>query len=143
RAVPAGGEDRAHRRLADVAADMAAAVPGQQLLEALDAFHADEVIELLAGVGEVFAQALVDFHAAGAQLVLDHLLEQRGAAAAAGGGLGAGLDPGDVAAAAVDGRADRPLADVVAGADGGAVRQGVGTEGRGAFAGWHDQAGGI
>ena len=54
---------------------MALAVLGQQCLEALDAFDADEVVELLAGVGEVFAQALVHFHAAGGEFMFDHLLE--------------------------------------------------------------------
>src|SRR5690606_11763080 len=54
RAIPAGGEDRTHRRLADVAAQFALAVAGQQVLEALDALDADDVVQLLAGVGEVF-----------------------------------------------------------------------------------------
>ncbi len=56
-------------------------------------------------------------------------------------GLGAGLEAREVAATAVDGGADRTLADVVAGADGGGVRQGIGTQRRGAFALRQDQAG--
>ncbi|MDT4827794.1 hypothetical protein FQZ97_611530 [compost metagenome] len=122
---------------------MALAVFRQHLVEGLDAFHADDAVQLLAGEGEVLAEALVHRHPACAQFVLDHLLEQRRAAAAAGCGPGACLDPGEVAAAAVDGGADRALADVVAGAHGGAGRQRVGAQRRGRLAGREDQHGRI
>ncbi|MNO60169.1 hypothetical protein D3C76_507730 [compost metagenome] len=120
---------------------MALAVALEQFVEGADALHPHQPIQLLAGVGEVLAQALVYCYAAGGQLVLEHLLEQGRATTAAGGGLGAALDRGKVAAAAVDGGADRALADVVARADGRAVGQGIGTQGRSAARLWQDQRG--
>ncbi|MNP49268.1 hypothetical protein D3C76_1434430 [compost metagenome] len=86
----------------------------EQVIEGANAAYADQPVELLAGVGEVLAQAFVDRHATGRQFVLEDLLEQRRTAAAAGGGLGATLDRGEVATATVDGSAHRTLADVMA-----------------------------
>ena len=50
---------------------------------------------------------------------------------AAGAGLGFSLDAAQVGATGVNGTADIALGDVVAGTDGGGVRQGVGPQGRG------------
>ncbi|MNZ50940.1 hypothetical protein D3C78_687410 [compost metagenome] len=105
-------------------------MPGEHFLEAEDAFDPHQGVELLAGVGKVLAQALVDADATGDQFMLENLLEQRRTTAATGAGLGLLLELPELATAVVDGRADRAFADVVAGADGGAVRQSVGTQGR-------------
>jgi hypothetical protein len=71
-----------------VATGVTPAMFGQQFFEGDHPFHPNQRIQLLAGVGEVFAQALVDTDAPGGQLMLEHLLEQTGATAAAGTGLG-------------------------------------------------------
>ncbi|MNQ37592.1 hypothetical protein D3C85_511420 [compost metagenome] len=140
-AVPARGQDRSHGGLADFAAHMAAPVAGQQFLERLDAADAHDRIQLLAGVGEVFAQALVDRDAAAGQLVFHHLLEQARAAAATRGGLGATLDAGQVRTAAVDGVADGALVHVVAGTDRGGGGQRVHAQQRRGLALGQNQAG--
>ncbi|MCY1416802.1 hypothetical protein D9M71_323190 [compost metagenome] len=82
---------------------MATAMLGEHFLEADDAFHTHQCIQLLTGVGEVFAQALVHGHATGDQFVLEHLLEQGGATTAASAGLGLRLEHRQITAAAVDG----------------------------------------
>ena len=69
--VPARREDRRDGGLADVAAP-APAVALDQLVERGDALHADEVVELLAGVREVFAEVGVDFDAALFELRVQH-----------------------------------------------------------------------
>ncbi|MNF78705.1 hypothetical protein D3C84_608980 [compost metagenome] len=143
RLVPAGGEDRADRRLADVATGVAAAVLGQQFLEADHPLHPHDGIQLLTGVGEVLAEALVDGDATSGQLAVEYQLEQRAAAAAAGGRLGLRLEFAEVGDAGLDLAAHRALADVVAGADGRAVRQRIGAQGRRAFGLRQDQAGRI
>ena len=58
RRVPARGQNRAHRRLADLTAQgiRMAAVAGHQLGEGLDAFDAHQRVELLTRVREVLAQ---------------------------------------------------------------------------------------
>ncbi len=60
--VPAGGQQRADGRFTHFAA-VALAVLRQQLVEGLDAFHADQVVQLLARIGEVLAQVMVDLDA--------------------------------------------------------------------------------
>src|SRR5690606_25140489 len=116
-------EDRAHCRLADVAAELALAMPGQHLFETGNTLYADDVVEFLAGMGEVLAQAAIDHHAPCAQLMLEDLFEQRAATAAAGAGLGIGFQLAEIGDASVDLATLRPLADVVAGEDGGRRRQ--------------------
>ncbi|MCY1248745.1 hypothetical protein D9M72_622080 [compost metagenome] len=61
----------------------------------------------------MFAQALVDTDAAGNQLMLEHLLEQAGATAAAGASLGLRLELAQVRTADVDGRTNGALGDVM------------------------------
>ncbi|MNO52120.1 hypothetical protein D3C76_425340 [compost metagenome] len=113
RLVPARGEDRAHRRFADVATGVATAMFGQQFFEGDHSLYPYQRIKLLTGIGEVFAQALVDTDAAGNQLMLEHLLEQAGATAAAGASLGLRLELAQVRTAAVDGRTNGALGDVM------------------------------
>ncbi|ENO77080.1 cellobiohydrolase A [Thauera sp. 27] len=142
--VPARGEDRRRRRFADVAAQ-ALAVAREQVLETPDFADADQVVELLARVGEVLAQVVVHRQAEAGHLGLHDLGDQRHAAATGGAGLGAGLDLADGGCAFADRRADLALAHVVAGADLRAVGQGVGAEtGFGlAVAGGQDQKLGV
>ena len=98
---------------------------GEELVEGLDPADPDEVVQRLAGVGEVLAQVVVHRHPAAGHLGLHHLGDQRYAAAAGGPGAGTGLDLGDGGGAALDRGADLALAHVVARADLGAVGQGV------------------
>src|SRR5690606_26266061 len=122
RLVPAGGENRPHHGLADIAAQLALAVAGEQLLEPGDALDANDAVQLLAGMAEVLAQATVHHHAAGTQLVLEHLFQQGTAAAAAGARSGRRLELAQVGHAGIHLAADRALADVVAGPGGCRVR---------------------
>ena len=69
--VPARGQQRADGGFTHFAA-VAFAVFGQQCLERLDAFDADQVEQLLARIGEVFAQVVVDLDALLAQLGVQH-----------------------------------------------------------------------
>ncbi|MNV23983.1 hypothetical protein D3C71_1150250 [compost metagenome] len=92
---------------------MATAVLGQQFFEGDHPFYPHQRIKLLTGVGEVFAQALVDTDATGNQLMLEDLLEQPGATAAAGASLGLRLELAQVRTAAVDGRTNGALGDVM------------------------------
>src|SRR5690606_2153615 len=121
RLVPTGSQDRAHRRLADIATDGATAMFGQQLVETEDAFDANDAVQLLAGMGKVLAKALVHRNAARGQLVLEDLFEQRTAAAATGAGLGRRLQLAKVGNSGLDLAAHRTFADVVARADGGGI----------------------
>lgn len=114
--VPAGGEDGADRGLAHLAT-IALTVFGQQLLEALDPFHLDQVEQLLAGVGEVAAQVVVDLYALFHQFGVEHLTDERHAAAAAGTGLGVLLDGGQGGVTLGHRLGDVALGDVEAGAD--------------------------
>ncbi|MNQ48476.1 hypothetical protein D3C85_623550 [compost metagenome] len=115
-AVPAGGEDGADRGLAHLAA-MALTVLGQQLVEALDPLHLDQVEQLLTGVGEVGAEVVVDLYALLHQLGVEHLADERHAAAAAGTGLGVRLDGGQRGVTLGHRLGDVALGDVEAGAD--------------------------
>ncbi len=141
RLVPAGSEDGADGGLADIASDAAPAMAGQHVLEALDTLHADDAVQLLTGVGEVLAQTVIHRHTPGAELVFEHLLEQRAATAAAGTSPGRRLEFAQVGYAGIHLAAHRPLADVVAGADGGRFRQGIHTQRRCASRLRQDQAG--
>ncbi len=122
---------------------MATTVLGQQFVETDDAFHPHQRIQLLAGVGEMFAQALVDADAAGSQLMLEHLLDQGRTTTTPGTGLGVTFELAQISAATVDGRADRALGDIVARADGGGFGQRRRAQGRGAFGRRQDQAGSV
>ncbi|RMS72185.1 hypothetical protein ALP62_05513 [Pseudomonas syringae pv. aceris] len=139
-AVPARRQDRADCGLADVAAMRAFAMASQQFVKGFDAFDADHRVQLLAGMSEVFTQAFIDRHAAGHQFMLENLFEQCSATTAAGGGLGAGLDCGQIGAPIVDGRAHGAFADVMAGADGRCGGQGIGAQRGRAFATRQNQA---
>src|SRR2546425_2426375 len=122
--VPAGGEDRRDRRLADVAA-FALAVPRDQLIEGADAIHLHQVEELLARVREVLAEVVGDRDALLLELQVDERLGERPAAAAAGRALGGFLQRAERRAAGLHGIADLSLRDAVAGADQRRVRQRV------------------
>src|SRR5690606_20119232 len=129
RLVPAGREDRAYGRLADIAAEMAAAMLGQQLVEREDAFDANDAVQLLTGIGEMLAEARVHRDAAACQRMLEHLLEQGAATTATAAGLGRRFQLAEIGDAGLDLATHRALADVVAGADGGGIRQGTGGQG--------------
>ena len=106
-------QDRGDDGLADVAA-APRTVLLDQLGERRDAGHPDDVEQLRAGLAEVLAQGRADRHSALGQ----QGLEQRNAGAAAGSGLGAGLDAGDVGESLVgDGVADVVLGHRQARAD--------------------------
>ena len=79
--VPARGEDRRDRRLADVAAQAAAMLVanGGERLQLADAH---EVEQLLARIGEVLAEMVVDRDAAACELGFQDLSHERAAAAA-------------------------------------------------------------
>ncbi|MNO44312.1 hypothetical protein D3C76_345510 [compost metagenome] len=143
RLVPARRQDRAHRRLAHVATGVATAMLGQQFFESDHPFYPHQRIKLLAGIGEVFAQALVDADTTGNQLMLENLLEQPGTTTATGAGLGLRLEQAEVGAATVDGRANGTLGDVVARAHHGRFGQRARAEGRRAFGRRQNQAGGF
>jgi hypothetical protein len=74
----------------------------QQRVKGLDCPDLDQVIQLLAGIPEVLAEAAVHRYPASAQLIVDQGLEHGGAAAAAGAGLGAALDVRQRTTAAVN-----------------------------------------
>ena len=93
--VPAGGQDRRHRRFADIAA-MALAVLTDQSAEGANAIHLHNVEQLLAAVREVLAQILAHFYTAFFQLAVHHVLQERCTTAAACTGLGFGLDAAKV-----------------------------------------------
>ncbi len=137
--VPTGGEDGADRRFAHLAA-MTLTMLGQQLVEALDPLHLDQMEQLLTGVGEVGAEVVVDLDALFHQLGVEHLADERHTAAAAGTGLGVLLDGGQRGVTLGDGLGDVALGDVEAGADLGAFGQGIHPQGRlGACVGGQDQ----
>src|SRR6185437_98859 len=135
--VPAGREDGGDCGLADVAAEpqgstvsgvgfgldcgAAACLPDavlrEHFLEASEAAHPDEMEQLLPRVAEMLAKMVLERDAAELQLRVQDLLHQRCAAAAGASGSGARPDGAHGGAAAFDRRADRSLADVVAGAD--------------------------
>lgn len=75
--------------------------------------------------------------------MLEHLLDQRRATTTTGTGLGVAFELAQIGTTTIDGRADRALGDVVAGADGGGFGQRRRAQGRGAFGRWQDQAGGV
>src|SRR5574341_2196184 len=85
--VPARGEDRGDRRLADVAA-ASAAMLGDDLVEGSELAELDEMKQFLARMGEVLAEVAVDAEAALLHLGVQDLLRERAAAAAARRGLG-------------------------------------------------------
>lgn len=120
--VPEGRQYGGHRRLADVAAQTLAVLVAQRL-EALQLAHPGQVVELLTAVGEVLAQPLVRLDAKVRQGLIHHLLEQVAATAAAGARFGAALHRRELMIARPNGGHHLPLADVVAGAEDGAVRQ--------------------
>ena len=138
--IPQRGEDRRHRRLADVAA-AALAVGDEGCVEALDAPDLDEVEQALARVREVLAEVVVHREAACLELGIEYLLHQGRAAAAGGARLGAFLQRADGGIARVDCRAERTLADVVAGANDRTRRQQIDAQAflRTTFAGRQDE----
>ena len=127
--VPAGGQQRADGRFTYFTA-VALAVLRQQLVEGLDAFHADQVVQLLTRVSKVLAQVVVDFDALFRQLGVQHLGHQRNTAAAAGTGFGFRLQRRHGVAAFIDGGDEHAFGDVEAGANLGAVRQFIHADGR-------------
>ena len=92
-------------------------MPGQQLVEALDPFHLDQVEQLLTGVGEVGAEVVVDLYALLHQFGVEHLADEGHAAAAAGTGLGVLLDGGKRGVTLGHRLGYVALGDVEAGAD--------------------------
>src|SRR6185437_16746008 len=93
------------------------AVLREHFLEASDAANPDQMEQLLPRVAKMLAEMVFERDAAALQLRVQDLLHQRRAAAAGARGSGARLDGAHGGAAAFDRRADRSLADVVAGAD--------------------------
>lgn len=91
----------------------------------------------------MFAHVVIHLHAALGQLAVQHLLDQSGAAAAGGGGLGAGFQITNGGGAIIDGGAQRAFGNIVAGADLGTIRQGIGAEHGGIAGGRSDQSGGF
>src|SRR5471032_2896756 len=100
----------------------------QQRAEAFDFADADQVVQLLARIGEVFADVVVDGHAELFHFRLHDLGDQWHAAAACGAGLGAAFQRADGRRAAGDGLAQSAFRDVVAGADLRGGRQRVNTQ---------------
>ena len=123
-AVPTGREDGRHGGFADVAA-AAAAMLLDQVLERGDAFDANEVVELLAGMWKVLAEVCVDGHAELFEFPVQHLRDEGRAAAAAGAGFGVAADGAEGGCAIAYGGGNRAFRNVVAGADLHAVRQRV------------------
>ncbi|VFT73442.1 Uncharacterised protein [Klebsiella aerogenes] len=132
--IPAGGQQRADGRLTDLAA-ITLTVFFQQFVEGFNAFHADQVEQLLAGVSEVFAQVVVDLDALFRQFGIEHLRHQRDTTPAAGSGFGFRFQRRDGVAAFVDGGDQVAFTDVKAGADLRAVRQFIDADRRLAAAG--------
>src|SRR5471032_2396265 len=125
--VPARGQDAGGDRLADFAAE-ALPMLRQQRAEAFDFADADQVVQLLARIGEVLADVVVDGHAELFHFRLHDLRDQRHAAAAPGASLGAAFQRADGGGAAGHGLAQRAFRDVVARADLRAGRQRVDAE---------------
>ncbi len=113
----------------------------QQFVEGLNAFHADQVIQLLARVSEVLAQVVVHFDALFRQLGVQHLSNQRNAAATASPGFGFRLQRRNGVTAFVDGGDQHAFGHVEAGANLCAVRQFIHADGRFTAGGvrWQDQ----
>ena len=132
--IPAGGQQRADGRLTDLAA-ITLTVFFQQFVEGFNAFHADQVEQLLAGVSEVFTQVVVDLDALFRQLGVEHLGDQRNTPPAAGTGFGFRFQRRDGVAAFVDGGDQVAFADVKAGTNLRAVRQFIDADRRLAAAG--------
>ena len=122
--VPGGRQDAGDGRLADVAT-APLAVLDQHVIESLELAQLDQVEQLLARVGEVFAEMIVDGDAAALEFRIQHLLEQGCATTAGGCRLGAFLECGDGGGASLDGGTQRALGHGVAGADQRTVRQHV------------------
>lgn len=120
--IPARGQQGADGRFTHFAA-IALAVLGQQFVEGFNAFHADQVIQLLARVREVLAQVVVHFDALFRQFGVQHLSDQRDTAAAAGSGFGFRFQRRNGVTAFVDGGDQHAFGDIEAGADLRAVRQ--------------------
>ena len=120
-------EDRGDGRLADLAPSPRS-VTGNQPREGPDPRRGDDLEQLGPALLEVLAQRSGQLHAG----VDEQLLDGRQAATARRARGGAALERREVAGALGDRRADRPLGHVVAGADDGVVREGVGPQlGRG------------
>ena len=107
----------------------------QQFVEGFDAFHADQVEQLLARVGEVLTQIVVHFDTLFRQLGVEHLRHQRNTAAAAGSGFGFRFQRRHGVAAFIDSGDQVAFADVEAGTNLRAVRQFIHADGRLAAAG--------
>ena len=105
-AVGAAGENRGHRRPADLAAT-AGAVCVQHRAPAAVPVDADEVEQALAGHLEVLAQRVADLLARGPQLVLQQRRDHGDAPGTARAGRGAGLQLIDGAGTLGDGGAQR------------------------------------
>src|SRR5690606_3029607 len=116
---------RRHGRLADLT-PLAAAVFREQLVEGSQTTDADQMVQLLAAVLEVFADVVVDLEPCALELAVQQLGEQRDARATARPRLGARLDVADHAQLSfADRLADGLLVEVVARAYRGSVGQRV------------------
>jgi hypothetical protein len=94
---------------------MACSVSGEQGVKRLQTLDLDDLEELLAAMGEMLTEVIVDLLANRVQLGLDEVGDLREASAAAGARLGASLDLGNRREPLqADGVADLALADVVA-----------------------------
>jgi hypothetical protein len=113
--VPARGENRRDRRLADVAAE-SLAVFLDDCVEGLELANAHEVEQLLTCVWKMFAHRDIDADAALLELGIQQLGDQRRATTAGGARLRLRLQCADGGAARFYGRADSTFGNVVAGA---------------------------
>src|SRR5882724_460165 len=111
--VPARGEDRRDRRLADVAAP-AAPVTRDEIIEGADAVQLHEVKQLLPRIREVLAQVIRDGDALLPQLGVDDRFRERAAAAAARGALRRLFQRTERRAADLHGLADGAFGNAVA-----------------------------
>jgi len=102
--------------LADFAAQTLA-VFVQQFVEGFDFFHHHQVIQILASVRKMLANISTDFHAQLGQFAIQYRLQQRGAPAATGAGLGLGFQAAERGATGFDCAANLAFADIVTGAN--------------------------
>ncbi|VFS43743.1 Uncharacterised protein [Enterobacter cancerogenus] len=114
--VPARGQHRADQRFANFT-PVPVTIATNQLFEGAYMIHANEVVDLLTRVREVFADVLFHLHALPGKLELHHLFNQGTTAAAARSRFGALFNGSHIHRPVAYGPADIAFADVMAGTD--------------------------